>query len=357
MKRLIAVLVLLASAVHAGAQHSRTLADSIREVYNIPGLAYAVISSGSIIDMAATGVQRTDRPGALQLTSCFHIGSNTKAVTALLAAQLVQDKKISWDTKFLDLFPELKPASRKVYYPVTLQQLLSFRGKLPGYTYTFDTPTREEIRGDEAEQRLAMARYFLAKPPMKEENGLTPSNVDYILAGLMLEKASGRSYKELVTALGQRLGIQFGFDYPNLTDSTQTWGHDISGNPVTPADNYKLNWLLSAGNININLPDYIRFIQLHLLGLKGQTTLLPQAVFNKLLFGLPVFSLGWFNATVDSTKQRRAWNEGNAGAFITSVEIIQPLDRAYIIFTNSATPETAEGVKVLAEILKAKCRE
>jgi len=357
MKRLIAVLVLLGSALYAGAQSSRALADSVRRAYHIPGLAYAVISSDSIIDMAATGLQRVDRPEALQLTGRFHIGSNTKAVTALLAALLVQDKKISWDTKFLDLFPDLKPASRTVYYSVTLQQLLSFRGKLPRYTYTFDTPTREEITGNEAEQRLAMARYFLAKPPMKEENGLTPSNVDYILAGLMLEKVSDRSYKELVTDLGQRLAIQFGFDYPNLTDSTQTWGHDTAGNPVAPADNYKLNWLLSAGNINISLPDYTRFIQLHLLGLKGKATMLPSPVFKKLLFGLPVFSLGWFNATDADTKHRMAWNEGNAGAFITSVEIIQPLDRAYIIFTNSATPETGEGMKVLLQLLKAKYGE
>lgn len=189
---------------------------------------------------------------------------------------------------------------------------------------------------------------------MQIENGLTPSNADYILAGLMVEKATKKPFKELVMDFGKTQGITFGFDYPNLSDTLQPWGHDINLKPLPPFDNYKLNWLLSAGNININLTDYIKFIQLQLKGLKGQIKILSSQTFEKLLYSLPTFSFGWFNKIDTSSNHHIAYNEGNAGAFITQVQIIKETGKGFIIFTNSATEETKEGIAVLINQLKTK---
>lgn len=170
----------------------------------------------------------------------------------------------------------------------------------------------------------------------------------------MLEKASGRYYKELVTDFGKTLKIDFRFDYPNLSDTLQPWGHDAELKPLPPFDNYKLRWLLSAGNINVSLIDYIKFIQLQLQGLKGSSDILLKDTFNKLLFGLPTFSFGWFNQIERDTNYHIAYNEGNAGAFITQVQIIKEADRGYIIFTNSATTQTSQGIVILLNYLKSK---
>lgn len=329
-------------------------ADSIRIAYKIPELACAVVSADTIFEFHIIGVQRINTDFKATTNDKFHIGSNTKAITSFIAALLVDQGKIEWNTKFLDLFPELKSKSKKVYQAITLENLLSFRGKLPAYTYTFDKPTKNEIIGDNANQRLLLAKYFLSQKPMKVQNGLTPSNADYILAGLMLEKATGKSYKELVTAFGKTQGIDFGFDYPNLSDTLQPWGHDTNLKPQPPFDNYKLNWLLSAGNINISLTDYVKFIQLQLKGLKGNSTLLTKQEFQKLLFGLPAFAFGWFNKNDTKTNHRIAFNEGNAGAFITQVQIIKEADRAYIFLTNSATVETSKGIARLQTYLQTK---
>lgn len=282
----------------------------------------------------------------------FHVGSNTKAITAFIAALLVKEGKISWNTTIFSLYPAWKEKSRRVYDDVTLEQLLTFRGKLPGYTYTFEKPTDKDFSGNDAQQRLQLAQYFLAQPPMKEQQqGLTPSNVDYILAGLMLEKASGKPYKQLVKELGERLDIDFRFDYPNLSDSTQPWGHDGQLQPLPPAVQYKMNWLLSAGNINVNMTGYCRFVQLQLKGLKGKTAILPRQTFEQLHFGWPVFSFGWFNHVDSTTHHHISSNEGNAGAFITQVYVVKEADRAYVIFTNAATAEAAEGIAVLRKEL------
>lgn len=354
MKKTFATLFLFIIFIVTKAQTNENFADSIRITYKIPELAYAVVSANQVFESQTLGYKRANTDFKAEQNDRFHIGSNTKAITSFLAALLVKKGKINWDTKFLDLFPKLKPNSKKVFQAITLENLLTFRGKLTPYTYTFNEPTKEQITGKDAHQRFLLAKYFLQQKPMKEQNGLTPSNADYILAGLMLEKASGKSYKELVTDFGKTLKINFRFDYPNLSDTSQPWGHDIELKPIPPFDNYKLNWLLSAGNINVSLIDYIKYIQLQLQGLKGNSNILSKDTFNKLLFGLPTFSFGWFNKTETDTNYHIAYNEGNAGAFITQVQIIKEADRGYIIFTNSATTETSQGIAILLNYLKSK---
>ena len=357
MNRFFALLFLLLTTLYVNAQTTFHFADSIRIKYQIPEIAFAVVSADSVFELQVLGVQRANTDYKAKYNDRFHIGSNTKAITAFIAALLVENKQITWDTRFFDLFPELKRKSRKDYYNMTLENLLTFRAKLPAYTYTFEQPTRKQITGNNASQRLQLARYFILQKPMKENpDGLTPSNADYILAGLMLEKASGKSYKDLIVDFGKTQGIYFDFDYPNLSDTLQPWGHDIQSNPLPPFDNYKLNWLLSAGNINVSLPDYIKFIQLQLKGLKGQTKVLSPETFDKLLYGLPVFSFGWFNQLDRSTNRVVAYNEGNAGAFLTQVEIIKDAGKGYILFANSVTNTTKEGLAVLMDELKTKYR-
>lgn len=354
MNRLFTTLLLLTIYSFASGQTTIKFVDSLRIKYEIPELAYAVISADTILEMQILGVQRINTEYLAKPTDRFHIGSNTKAITSFISALLVEQGIINWNTKFIELFPELKTKSKKKYHSITLQNLLTFRGKLPAYTYTFDKPTQKQIKGDNANQRYLLAKYFLSQKPMQEQNGITPSNADYILAGLMLEKATGKTFKELVKYFGITQGIEFGFDYPNLADKLQPWGHNNKLMALPPIDNYKLNWLLSAGNINVSLTDYIKFIQLQLKGLSGKTTILSKEKFEKLIFGFPVFSFGWFNKTDITNNHQIAYNEGDAGAFISKVEIDKQTDQAFIILTNSSTEKTKEGISELVNYLEKK---
>ena len=354
MQQLSVIFVFFAFFSTITAQNLTDIAETIRIKSKIPEIAFAVVSSDSILEMQVLGKQRINSDFSAQQTDKFHIGSNTKAITSFIAALLVKDNKIRWNTKFFELFPELKAKSKKDYDNITLKDLLTFRADLPTYTYTFPKPSKKDFSGDADAQRLQFAGYFLKQKSAKPVDGLTPSNVGYVLAGLMLEKASGKSYKHLVKDLGEKLKIDFGFDNPNVSDESQTWGHDADLKPVAPVENYKLNWLLAAGNINVSLPDYVKFGQLQLRGLRGNSDLLLQETFEMLHYGLPKFSFGWFNEIDEISKHRTSFNEGNAGAFITKVCIIKEIDRAYIVFTNSATPETSEGINALLNKMKEK---
>ncbi|MBC7426482.1 MAG: serine hydrolase, partial [Bacteroidia bacterium] len=180
-------------------------ADSIRQKYDIPELAFAVISADSIYEMKILGFQRINTRYKAQPDDKFRIGSNTKAITCFIAAELVKKGKINWNTKFFDLFPELKHSSNKKYHQLTLLNLLSFRTRLYKYTYTYNKPSQDQFNGTEDEQRYQFTKWFFQHKPVSNKDSINFSNLGYVAAGLMLEKASGKQYKQLVAELGQEL--------------------------------------------------------------------------------------------------------------------------------------------------------
>ncbi len=326
-------------------------ADSIRLAYNIPEIGYAVVSSTKILELQLIGIKRINSTIQADINDRFRIGSNTKAITGFIAGLLVNQNKISWNTKFFDLFPELRTNSKKAYYDMTLLNLLSFRTKLFSYTYTNKKPTKEQFTGNEEEQRFQFIKWFLQQKPVSGKNKFNISNLGYIAAGLMLEKASGKSYKELVKDLGTQLGINFGFGLPNQSDSLQPWGHNEELVPESPGDNYKFDLLQAAGNINISLPDYSKFIQLQLLGLKGKSELLSENEFNFLHYGLPRFSVGWF-CEKDKNNQTFSYNIGDPGTFLSMVYVFKSADKAIILFSNSQSENTEKGLNLVLKKLK-----
>lgn len=345
--------VLLSFATDA--QGLKNIADSIRRTYQIPELNYAVVSSDSIYEMEALGFKKLQPGLAAALTDKFRIGSNTKAITSFIAALMVEQKQILWNTKFFDLFPELKITSNKAYHAITLQQLLTFRSNLIPYTYTNEIPTKNQFFGSEDEQRYQFAAWFFKQQPVIKK-GINFTNLGYVAAGLMLEKASAKTYKQLVKELGNKLGIDFNFGNPNALDSLQTWGHFNNNILDSSKENYKLNWLLAAGNINVNIIDYVKFIQLQLLGLYGKSSLFAKQKFEFLHYGLPQFSFGWFNE-INAKGHYVSYNIGNPGSFITEVFIIKAIDKAYILFANSQNEKTDTGLKVLLQKIKERYGE
>lgn len=354
LKQIIVALFFLQTALFSYSQTSIEFADSIRKAYHIPELNYAVVSSDSVIEMHALGVKKYNSRLQADLSDRFRIGSNTKTITSYIAALLVKQGKISWNTKFFDLYPELKAHSNAAYYDLTLQDLLTFRANLISWTYTNESPTKKIIKGDEKAQRYNFAAWILQQHPVEEKKQIYWSNPAYVLAGLMLEKASQKRYEILVAELGKELSINFQFGQPNYTNKSQTWGHNENLEPEKPGKNYKLNWLSSAGNINVDLPGYVKFIQLQLQGLLGKSQLFTQQEFNYWHYGLPQFSFGW-NWDADSTNgYKYSFHKGNPGTFLTKVYICKDIDKAFIFFMNVQSDNAEEALPVLFNELRKR---
>lgn len=352
MNCFLAAIGLLFIFTNSFGQKKNSFADSVRIKYKIPELAYAVVSSDSVFEIRSLGYKRVGSKLEASLNDRFRIGSCTKTVTSYLAECLVKKGQLKWNTKFFDLYPELKAQSNKAYYDITLQDLITFRANLIKWSYGNENPTKKEIKGNDQQQRYAFVAWVLQQDPVPDVRSVYWSNPSYVAAGLMLEKATGKNYETLVEELGTELGIAFAFGQPNIKDKDQPSGHDENSIPEKPTLNYKLNWLSSAGNINVSLPDYSRFVQLQLQGLSGRSKHFTKEEFEYFHYGLPGFSFGWKNTLDSASNLKYSYHEGNPGTFLSKTFICKETDRAFVIFANIQSEEAEKGMNVLLEELK-----
>jgi len=127
MKKLVIYLSMLVATTNCIAQKTKLFADSILTNYHIPEISYAVINANKTIEIAALGKHAIHLKDTATLNDRFHIGSNTKAMTAFVIAKYIELGKLKWTTKFFDLFPEWKEKSKADYADITLQDLLSHK--------------------------------------------------------------------------------------------------------------------------------------------------------------------------------------------------------------------------------------
>ncbi|MEL6944015.1 MAG: serine hydrolase [Bacteroidota bacterium] len=98
----------------------KEFAERQRKKNNIPGMAVAVVKPDSILEMFTLGYRRHRHSDKIQLDDLFHIGSNTRAMTAFAAAHLVEEGLIDWSSRFIDLYPEWKNEIDSSHWEITL---------------------------------------------------------------------------------------------------------------------------------------------------------------------------------------------------------------------------------------------
>lgn len=363
MKSIIATLLALTISVSIKAQNRRQFlaktADSIRIESSIPELAYVTLTSDSILLKNTLGYHRSDLQNdqnKAKATDYFHLGSNSKAITGFIAAFLVESKKISWTTKFFALFPELKKDANPDFYEITLADLLSHRARIKPYTSGTEFQSLPKFTGLQAEQRKQFVAYLLKNDALAKNTEIyNYSNAGYSIAATMLEKASGKTWEQLLDEiLAKKLKLKYKLGWPNKTDINEPWGHWIEKDSLTalpPTTSYNLNLIEPSGDISMPLTDYAKFIQMNLAGLNGKNNLLKSETYNYLHYGLDKYAIGWLN--VNSTGKHLSEHAGSAGTFYCYTLLNKDKNLAYIIIANCATDKALKGIfKLLDKMIK-----
>ena len=353
--RILLILFFTTTSIICFGQNNVQFADSIRKLNNIPELSYAVVTVDSILEIQALGKHSVDLNDSATLSDRFHIGSNTKAMTAFIIAKYVEKGKLKWTTKFFDIYPEWKSNSKPEYYNVTLQDLLSHRAMIQPFQGEND-PAIPEFKGTKQEKRKEFGKFVLTLEPVKPEGStkFTYSNADYTLATLMLEKVTTKSWEQLVDKVFNKdLKLNVKLSWPDNQSEKDTWGHSTEDGkliPIPSNTDYHLDYTEPAGDINIELKDYAKFIQMNLQGLEGHNNYLRSSTYKFIHTGISSYSLGWFNIYEDG--KSFSTHSGTAGTYYSLVQIDRKKFIAYIIFTNSFNEETVNGVRLLMKKLK-----
>ena len=249
------------------------LLNSIRIEERLPGLAAAIIIDGRLHSAAAVGVRETGTENWLTVNDKFLIGSCAKSFTATLAAILVEEGRLNWETTLRDVFPDLDMLPE--YENITVEQLLSHRAGLPKnlkegkaswlIDYEFDKKrgsSPEILRLQYLEKTLQSK---LINPPGQV---IHYSNSGYLIVGSILEKISGQTYESLrAEKIFQPLDIKTaGYGIPaDLGALSQPWGHvwDLSSSFIVYRSDYP-NFFAPTGYLHLSIKDWAKFIIVHL---------------------------------------------------------------------------------------------
>ena len=195
---------MLASATMQAAQCQsldQTLEPYLKE-FGLLALGAGVFKDGVIIAAGVAGMRRAGQDIPVGIEDRFHLGSDTKAFTSLLAGQFVQEGKLQWDSTLAEVFPELKDKMDAEFAKITLEQLLSHSSGLAA-----DGPELIDLinRSYQQEGNVDEVRYWIVKQtapkPLDHARGskFAYSNLGYTIAGAVLERIGGKTWEELVT--------------------------------------------------------------------------------------------------------------------------------------------------------------
>jgi CubicO group peptidase (beta-lactamase class C family) len=348
----IAVAVFAAGLAAAPAAPEPSL-EVIRKKYNLPALAVVVVKNGRICDRAAAGVRKLGDPTPVTTNDVFHIGSCTKSMTATLAALLIDQGKLRWDTTIAEVFPDLKGKMDKQYEAVTVDQLLHHRGGVPGEPPPAVWLRALQQKGTPRQQRLEFISAILAQPPEAPPGTkMIYSNQGYAIVGAMLEKITDHDYETLIAGkLFKPLHMDTaGFGPPGTLGKVDApWGHAQVFIP-TPMQFDNPPVVSPAGRVHCSLDDLARFVMFHLSGatnglLKPETLARLHAVPPGVKAASPDenYACGWVLLQRDWAGGTAWWHNGSNTMWYIVMWLAPNKNFAVIVATNIAGQGAEDG--------------
>jgi D-alanyl-D-alanine carboxypeptidase len=323
--------------------------NSIRNSYGIPSISLAVFTEDSTYWKITTGTTTAEGKRHVTEEMPYHTGSLTKAMTSFAAANLVEEKKISWNTKFFSLFPELKESALSIYSDITLADLLSHRAGIAPYE------TGEEL-AELYREDIGKERYDFAKAVLSENSEtvgqFTYSNGGYALATLMLEKVSQKGWEDLMEQyLHNDKNIDFTIGWPVESDPDNPRGHLEKEEGFIPGRSFELATAIQpSGDISLSLENFILWGKLNLALLEGSDSTLSSENRDIFYYGqeeqnqnwypfeygdmkFTGYSMGWYNTELYGTPY--LLHMGSSESFYASIGIDLKENRVSVVLMNA----------------------
>ncbi|MBT2455300.1 serine hydrolase domain-containing protein [Streptomyces sp. ISL-86] len=268
----VAVATLPASAAERGAApvsgtvsgHHHPLDEEALRALMAPGAE----SSGTMVRVTGPGVRFREATGPLSQdpAASFRIGSITKLFTSTVVLQLVTEGHFTLDTPVREVLPDTFPEN---WQPITIGQLL-------GHTSGLGLPCKKPAALTPAAMVAALTD-AACKAPEYPVTTQRYNGMNYYVAGLVVEKVTGRSFgDEVQRRIARPLGLRHTY-LPKPGDPAMPTPSLTAPVDIEP-------WAWAEGGMISNAPDLERFLGALLRG-----RLLPPAQ-QKHLFELPALA-------------------------------------------------------------------
>jgi CubicO group peptidase (beta-lactamase class C family) len=319
----------------------------IRNRDHPPAVAALIQIDGHLAAEGADGLRVLGRSQQVTTDDRWHIGSDTKAITATMIGRLVERHVMSFDDTLADSFPAFARRIDPGYRKVTVKQLLSHTAGLPQMNTKEDVAKYVAAAGSAGslhEQRMAMARHALSLPPPFKAREFKYSNLGYVIVGAIAEARTGKPWENLIREeIFIPLGIKnAGFGAPGSPGTyDQPWGHRDTNGELVPVDPGEPSSDVPAvigpcGTINIALKDWALFAQDQIDGPSGNGRLLTASTYR--LLQTPVTSgvaLGWGVESGPDGSTARLTHAGSNDLWFAQIMLFPKRHTLILITTNS----------------------
>lgn len=183
----------------------------------------------------------------------YRIGSITKMFTSTMIMQLVDEKKLTLDTKLSKFFPKIVNAQK-----ITIANLLNHHSGIHNFTNDDEYLTYYTTQKTQAE----LLELFYKMPSDFEPGSKAQySNTGYVLLGYIVEKVTGKNYKdELQSRIVKKIGLletYFGGTIDAKKNEAQSYSFDGKSWVKEPETN--MNIPHGAGAIVSTTTDLTKF--------------------------------------------------------------------------------------------------
>lgn len=305
----------------------------------VPSASVAVVQDGRIAYLQAYGDAHLEPRMPAKPEMRYSIGSISKQFAATAILMLAEQGKLSLDDPVARFLPDLTRAKE-----ITIRQVLSHTAGYQDYWPQDYVPPfmLQTVSADQILQRWACK-------PLDFEPGTDHqySNTGYVIAGLIVERASGQP---LVEFLRQHIFTPLGMKSVMNTDQERLNDTDAAGymryglGPLRIAPKEGKGWLFAAGELAMTAEDLAKWD----ISLINQTLLKP-ASYHEMESAIVLkngiasdYGLGVSVLRISS--HREVAHSGGVSGF-TSWNVVLPDDRvAVVVLTNEDGSDAAGGI-------------
>lgn len=345
------------------AQGSTAYIDTVVEraikAFNVPGIAVAVVKDGKVIHSRGYGVRSINTGEKMNEYTRFAVASNSKAFTAAALGILVDEGKIDWNTKVIDIIPEFRLYNSFVTEDFNIKDLLCHRSGLGlGAGDLMIWPDGADFKTNDIIHNLRFLKQVSSFRTKYDYDNLL-----YIVAGEVVNRASGISWEEFVESkIMKPLGMNHSaasfktlIDKENIIDSHIEFDGKVQVVPqtITEAAN-------AAAGVVSSVSDMSKWVIAQLNeGIYGKN---GERIFSKVVHQemwtpqtiIPIrgstiyksnfaaYALGW--RVSDMFGHKSVTHTGMLAGVVTQVMMIPDLKLGIIVFTNQQIGEAFNSV-------------
>jgi CubicO group peptidase (beta-lactamase class C family) len=342
------------------------LAVRARELFDIPGLAIAVVHHDELLLARGYGERELDSGKAVDQHSSFQIASNTKAFVATAVGALVADGVLDWDDRVVEHMPTLKLWSEQATRELRVRDLLSHRvglatwaGDLMWISSTIELPTL-----------LERLQHLPAEAGLRERYGY--SNLMFVVAGELIRAKTGQPWEQFVRArLLDPLGMQRVVTRPAELDGDDNVAvpHIRVDGRWQTIDRLDVSVTGAAGALDTSVYELSKWLRMQLADgeFEGRRVVPPEVIRETrtphIFLRVPdpdvyeparhlrAYGLGW---SLEDYRARLLVAHGGGLPGMTSRVLLIPEERlGVVVLTNSESPASAWLALQIADLFLA----